>query len=257
MTIRTDLLRQIDSLIDGVNVRNRSHSLETLLDRVFGKSTPDVYLLAGDENCLKPIGKKTAIEYTVQTLKKQGFENIAVGIVSGREGESVRHVLGDGSKFGVRIRYLEQPEKRGTAQALRYAHGHFTDAFLVIYGDNMFDFDLKDLVAHHKSNNCLGTVALTSVKMPKKYGVVKLKGPTIVGFDEKPGTAQSYIISTGIFVFGPKVFEMIAEDAVSIERDVLPRIISLNKLGGYVLDGFWTALDSKEDLKLAEKGLLK
>ena len=257
ITIRTDLLRQVDSLIDGVKVRNRSHALETLLDRVFGKSTPDVYLLAGDEHCLKRIGEYSAIEHTIRTLKKQGFVNIAVGIVSGSGGEDVRRVLGNGSRFGVQIRYLEQPEKQGTAQALRNASGHFTDAFLVIYGDNIFDFDLKDLVAQHKSSNRMGTLALTSVDSPRKYGVAKVKGQLVVGFDEKPGVANTYIISAGLFVFEPKIFEMVAKDASSIEKDVLPRLIALDKLGGYVLDGFWTSLDSKEGLKLAETELLK
>lgn len=253
ITIRADLLHQVDSLVDKVHVRNRSHALETLLERTLTGGAPEVFILAGDEKVLLDINGPL-LEKTLKTLKKQGFDRIVIGTTASLS-QKLQSKFGDGADLGLKIRYLEQKERAGTAAALRMAKGHFSDTFLVIYGDNLFDFDLKDLINFHKSSGFAGTVALTSVKTPGKYGVVELQGRRIVGFDEKPATAESYIVSTGIFVFEPGVFNVVAQDAVNLEPDVLNNLIKIEKLGGYVIHGFWSSLDDEKAISAAKKEL--
>ncbi len=246
ITIKTSLLDRIDRLIDGLNVRNRSHAIETVLERALEVRSPEVFVLAGDESCMKTVAGKTVIEHLLRLLKKQGFEKLTISTVSALArclGEQIE----DGGRLGLKITYSEQKERGGTAAALRGAS--FKDTFILIYGDNLFDFDIGELVNFHKASNSIATMALTTVSRPEEYGVVELSGTRVVGFNEKPPHAESYIVSAGIFILEPKILGYVSHGA-NLE-EVLSSIVRREKVSGYVLHGFWSSLRSKEEEKRA------
>ena len=73
-----------------------------------------------------------------------------------------------------------------------------------------------------------------------------MKGTRVVGFKEKPAKSDSYLISAGSFVVEPEVLEMISKGNASLEKQVLPKLASINQLAGYIFSGQWTDLGGIE-----------
>ena len=87
---------------------------------------------------------------------------------------SVRNVLGDGSAFGLRLRFVEEPEPRGTAGALKYAEDLLDERFLMLNGDVLTDIDLSAQMRAARATGAPGTLALVPVDDPSAYGLVRL-----------------------------------------------------------------------------------
>lgn len=246
ITIKTSLLDRIDRLVDGLKIRNRSHAIETVLERALEVRSPEVFVLAGDEGCVKEVNGRPVLEHLLRLFRKQGLERITISTVSSLV-RSLKEKFEDGGRLGLKIKYAEQREKGGTAAALRGSA--FNDTFLLVYGDNIFNFDLGELVNFHRASNSIATMALTTADRPEEYGVVELSGTRVVGFNEKPPCAESYIVSAGIFVLEPKILSYVSQGA-SLE-EVLSAIVRREKVSGYVLHGFWSSLRGREEEKLA------
>ncbi len=247
ITIRSDLLNKIDRSVDGVTIRNRSHAFETYLEKAFQIGFPEIFILAGDERCMKKVKNAPLLEHTLRFLKKKGLKDIILGVTP-QSAKKISDFFGDGKRLGIGIKYYEG-ERSGTAGTLRNAKELLKHTFVLLYGDNYFNFDIMDLISFHKSTNSLASVALTTVETPGRYGVAKLQGNRIVEFTEKPDAASSYIISTGIFVFEPKIFDYIMPNARDLETDVLTELIKQNKLTGYVMSGKWSDLSKENPVK--------
>ncbi len=245
ITISSDLLSEVDDFVDGVKVRNRSHAIEVLLQKALTRSLPPVYVLAGEaEKCMKRLEGKPLLQHTLELLSRQGFEKVTMAVI----GDEVKDYFRDGSGLGLEIGYVEEEGLTGTARALADAEELWEETFLVVYGDNYFDFDLTDLVSFHRKSKSVGTVALTTSGSPGDYGVINLKGGKVVGFTEKPEKAESYLVSTGIFVFEAGIFDYLGESS-SLEREVLARVVKKEELAGYVMEGKWAAGDDKRRMR--------
>jgi NDP-sugar pyrophosphorylase family protein len=254
ITIREELLRKLDSTVDNTKIRNRSHAIEGILEEKFAGPAVDVLVLAGDPACMARIGGKPLLAHTLALLKNQGFERVVIGTLSPTAGQ-VEEYFGNGSKLGLNLKYFEQKERVGTAATLRKAKNALTtDVFLLVYADNFFNFNLPELVTFHRQTGGAATMALTTVRTPTKFGVVELQGKQIVGFNEKPEKSDSYLVSTGVFVFdASKAFSAIQEKARSLERDVFPGLIAANKLAGCVVSGKWIPIEGEKDAQAVSK----
>lgn len=247
ITMKKELLEKVDLFVDGVKIRNRSHAIEVLLERALTKKLPPVYILAGEaDKCMRRIEGKPLLQHTLELLSRQGFDEITIAAI----GDEIEKYFRDGSGLGLKIRYVKERELSGTANALLSSQALWEGSFVVLYGDNYFDFDLKDIVEFHRNSGRVGTVVLTTSGRPGDYGVIELRGDMVVGFNEKPDDAKSYLVSTGIFLFEPELFDFIG-DAISLEREVLARLVRKGVLSGYVADGKWVSGDEygKESLK--------
>jgi len=259
ITLRKDLLPLVDSLVDGTTIRNRSHAIEYVLSQHLGPKFHHALILAGGEGVklrpftyelpksMIPVKGRPILEYVVDLLREYGFRKIT--LLTGHLGDKIQQHFGDGSKFGVQIDYIEEKGTVGTAGALRAARGHFKDTFLLIYGDVLADLNLRDFVDFHSSHNGIVTTAVTTVADPSGFGVVRLHGPQIVDYVEKPdeGTQRSHIVSAGIHVMEPEIFaELPNRSPASLERDVFPRLARKNKLVGYPFEGQWFDVSTPE-----------
>ncbi|HEX3510067.1 MAG TPA: NDP-sugar synthase [Solirubrobacteraceae bacterium] len=181
------------------------------------------------------------IAYMLAWLCSHGVEDVIVscGFLAG----SVRAVIGDGSELGVRVRYVEEPEPRGTAGALKLAEPLLDERFLMLNGDVLTDIDLTAQIAQHERTGAVGTLALVPVPDPSAYGLVVLEEDRSVrAFIEKPsaGTLPTNMISAGAYVLERRILDLVPPDRnVSIEREVWPRLVG-NGLFGYEASGYWT-----------------
>ena len=99
----------------------------------------------------------------------------------------MQEALGDGAALGIRLRYVVEPEPRGTAGALKYAEDLLEDRFLMLNGDVLTDLDLTAQIAQHEATGATGTLGLVPVEDPTAYGLVRLHDDFRVDeFLEKP-----------------------------------------------------------------------
>ncbi len=166
-------------------------------------------------------------------------------------------------KSGLKIRYSIDPPKKplGTGGPIKKAEkliGH-NEPFIVLNGDIFAEIDYKKLLETHRRNHALATIALTQVEDPSSFGVVELNGEKIKRFVEKPrkGEAPSNFINAGAYVLSPEVFNYIPEGrAVSIEREVFPKIADEGKLFGCRIKGLWMDIGKPQEYLEANKTIL-
>jgi mannose-1-phosphate guanylyltransferase len=166
-------------------------------------------------------------------------------------------------KCGLKVRFSIDPPKKplGTGGPIKKAEkliGH-DEPFIVLNGDIFAEIDYKKLVETHKRNNAIVTMALCSVKDPYNFGVVELNGEMIKRFVEKPAKGQepSNLINAGAYVFSPEIFNYIPEGrAVSIEREVFPKIVEAKKMMGCRIKGLWMDIGKPHEYLEANKTVL-
>lgn len=266
ITLKDELIKKLDQITDGAKIRNRSHAIEYILDKNFAADTTQVLILAGGKGIklrpftyempksLLPIKNKPLLEHTINLLKKHELTDILISI--GYLGDKIKDYFGDGSKFGVKIDYIKTKKQQGTQFPILEAKDMIhSKNFLVIYGDELADIDLKDLLDFHKNHKSLATIALSSVEKSNVWGVANLRGNKILEFKEKPKTKKttSHLVNAGIFVFSQDIFKYISEKPGLLETEVFPRLAQENKLYGYPFEGQWFDVGTPETYEEAVK----
>lgn len=164
--------------------------------------------------------------------------------------DALQDVLGDGSRYGVSLTWVIEPDPRGTAGALKMAEQHITGRFLMLNGDVLTDIDLSAQVRQHEATGATGTLGLVPVDDPTAYGLVRLHDDQRVsGFLEKPDPAEidTDLISAGVYVLEPSVLEMIPPDRmVSIEREVWPQLVDDGLYGCPHRSAYWMDIGTPE-----------
>ncbi|MCH7604497.1 hypothetical protein IID24_00645 [Patescibacteria group bacterium] len=254
ITLREDLLKKIDETTGMSGIRNRSHAIEFLLDKILQSRVKKALIATGgrrdeakslkreESSTLLTFEGKLLLEHQIELLKNFGIRDVVI-LVDAHEGEIKQH-FGDGNRFGVNLTYGEQKEKEiGTGHILYLVRNFFSkDPFLMLYGDIFAQIDLEDFVNHHINSGVVATAALTSIKDPSPYGVASLKGDKVVEFIEKPREKEDLprVISSGIFCFEPAIFEYLSSKKnVSLEKEIFPKLAKEGKLGGYLFEGKW------------------
>jgi mannose-1-phosphate guanylyltransferase len=161
-----------------------------------------------------------------------------VVLACGYRADVVREVLGEGGS--PRLRYVEEPEPRGTAGAIKFAAAELSDRFLALNGDVLTDLDLTALMEFHDRNEASATLGLYPVADASGYGLVTRAGDGAVReFREKPEEPQPGEINAGTYALQHRVLDRVPDgEMVSIERDVFPSLIG-EGLYAIPLEGYW------------------
>jgi mannose-1-phosphate guanylyltransferase len=187
-----------------------------------------------------PLVDRPFISYMLEWLHGHGVRDVIMSC--GFLATSVREVLGDGSDLGVDLRFVEEPDPRGTAGALKLAEPMLDERFLMLNGDVLTDIDLTSQIAQHVATGASATLALVPVTDPSAYGLVILGQDNCVReFLEKPGAdrVESNLISAGAYVLERSILELVPSGRnVSIEREVWPLLVGKG-LYGFPSEGYW------------------
>ena len=114
------------------------------------------------------------ISFMLEWLRGHQIDDVIMSC--GFLADAVRDVLGDGSGLGIRLRFVEEPEPRGTAGALKLAQPMLDERFLMLNGDVLTDIDLSAQIAQHGRSGARATLALVPVADPSAYGLVDIDG---------------------------------------------------------------------------------
>lgn len=261
ITLKDNLLELLDDVVDGEKIRNRSHAIEILLSQVLVPKQTKVLILAGGQGvsfrpltyempkALIPVAGKPLLEHTIERLRRYNLTDVTISI--GHLGDKIKEHFGDGSRWGLKISYLNQSGKKpGTAQPLKEAQEKFSSGpFLLLYGDVLADLDLISFLEFHRSQRgAIVTMALASVERITLWGVTKVVGNKVVEFEEKPENPKthSHLVNSGIYVLDPLIFKYVTKDCTRLERDVFPRLADEGKLAAYPFDGAWHDVSTPE-----------
>jgi len=194
-----------------------------------------------------PLVDRPFIVFMLDWLRGHGVDDVVLSC--GFLAAGVRNVLGDGSAYGLRLRYVEEPQPLGTGGAVKYAEPLLDERFLMLNGDTLSDLDIGAQVALHERAGARATLALTPVEDPSNYGLVRsAPDGEVTGFVEKPSPDQvdTNNISAGCYVLERSVLELLEpEQPASIERDVFPRLVG-EGLYACVGEGYWLDIGTPE-----------
>lgn len=156
-------------------------------------------------------------------------------------------------QYGVNIEYSVETEPLGTAGPLKLAAktlGKDDEPFFVLNSDVICDFPFKELVQFHKSHGQEGTIVVTKVEEPSKYGVVvhKPDHPSRIDrFVEKPVEFVGNRINAGLYILNPSVLDRIELRPTSIEQETFPEMVKAGQLHSFDLEGFWMDVGQPKD----------
>jgi mannose-1-phosphate guanylyltransferase len=194
-----------------------------------------------------PLVDRPLISFMLEWLRHHGIDDVIMSC--GFLATSVRNVLGDGSAFQMRLRFVEEPDPRGTAGALKYAESLLDERFVMLNGDVLTDIDLTEQLAQHEQTRAQATLALVGVDDPTAYGLVHLREDrSVVDFVEKPSpdAIDTNLISAGAYVLERDVLALVPpERNVSIERELWPLLIGKG-LYGFPSKSYWLDIGSPE-----------
>jgi len=192
------------------------------------------------------LGKRPILEFVINTLKSNGFRDIIITL--GYRSDQIQQYFGDGSKFGVKIKYSVESEENplNTAGSLLPLKSDLKESFLVVMGDHLTSMNLKAFFENHKKSGCIASMAFKKTGVPLEYGVAHLDGKNrVTRFEEKP-IVQNFV-SAGIYALEPGIFECIRERD-DFAKNVFPCLLEKKEaINGYVFEEYWLDIGRTSD----------
>ncbi|MCL5947515.1 MAG: sugar phosphate nucleotidyltransferase [Chloroflexi bacterium] len=197
-----------------------------------------------------PILNIPVMQHIINLLKQHNITDIVVTVHY--LASVIEEYFGDGSDFGVHIRYALEETPLGTAGSVKNARQYLTEPFLIISGDAITDINLSKVIRFHEERKAKATIVLVHVENPLEYGVVITdEEGHVQRFLEKPswGEVFSDTVNTGIYLLDPSVLDLIPEGKpFDFSSEVFPQLLARgDKMVGYVADGYWCDVGSLPD----------
>ena len=208
-----------------------------------------------------PIANRPILFYGLRHLAEAGIRE--VGIVLGPIQEGIQEAVGDGSGFGLRVRYIHQGDPLGLAHAVACAREFLAeDPFVMYLGDNLLQQGVRPFVEIYERDHPEAVVGAMPVSNPPQYGIVELDGDRIVSIEEKPPVPRSNLALIGVYLFTPAIHPVIAALRPSRrgELEITEAIWRLHAAGGRVrvqrVQGWWKDTGRPDDLLEANEKVL-
>lgn len=220
-----------------------------------GKSTRISSISNGMPKPLLKIGATSIIERNLHWLKKNGINEVWINLH--HRPEEIKRHLHDIKDIGLAVNYSYEEKILGTAGAVKKLQRELKDDFLVVYGDNLFNFDLKSLINTHNSDEVIATIALFSFSQHLNSGIasgrVRLVNSKIVDFVEHNNALD--LVNAGCYVCSPEICNYIPKDRFfDFAEDLFPQLLSRKiTLRGYVIEGYCLGLDDPASYAIAKK----
>jgi len=212
---------------------------------------------------LVPVANKPVLFYGIESIVEAGITEI--GIVVGDTGAEIRAAVGDGSRFGARVTYIEQDAPRGLAHAVMIAQDFLgTDPFVMYLGDNLIAGGITSLVEEFRTLGCAAEILLAKVPNPEQFGVAELtEDGRVRRLIEKPPEPPSDLALVGVYMFDPRIFESVhrIEPSARGELEITDAIQDLIDRGldvhPHIVRGWWKDTGKIEDMLEANRIVLE
>ena len=195
-----------------------------------------------------PILGKPLVGYVAEYLASYGIDEIVVNLH--HRPDSVRRALGDGSRFGVKLHYVEEPVILGTSGALDNTRAFFeNETFVVVNGKIITDIDLSAALETHRKANAIATLVVLPNTRRERFSVVNTEAGRITGFGGMPvadGGGDAPLMFTGIHILEPRIFEYVPPRVFSdsVIHVYPPAIAKGETIAAHVASGKWRELST-------------
>lgn len=202
-----------------------------------------------------PLGEKPLLEHLIDWLKKNGIKNIVLCVSYLKK--TIQDYFEDGSGFGVKIEYAVANKPLATAGQLKTAEKFIDDTFVCVYGDSIFDFNIRQMIKEHKKKNSFITMSLYNYQTTLKYGVISTtKIGRVSEWKEKP--VINSMINTGCYVMEPDTLKLIPRDKPFGMDNVIKKAMQRKKIvNSFVMKKGFIDIGDKESYEKANSEFRK
>jgi glucose-1-phosphate thymidylyltransferase len=210
---------------------------------------------------LVPLANKPVLFYVLEDLVNAGITDI--GLVVGDTADQIQTAVGDGSRFGCHVTYIQQDHPGGLAHAVKQARSYLGDERFVMYlGDNFIQGGIANYVDEFSSSSDCAQLLLYHVLNPQNFGVAEVEHGRIVGVEEKPPVPRSDLALVGIYFFDHHIHE--ATEAIQPSgrseleiTDAIRYLLETNKsVRSHIVSGWWIDTGKMEDMLDANRLVL-
>ncbi len=211
---------------------------------------------------LVPVANKPVLFYGIEALKEAGIEEI--GIIVGDTKEEIKAAVGDGSRWGVHVTYIEQEAPLGLAHAVMISEEYLgKETFVMYLGDNILKKGIKSLVEEFQEEKPNSLILLTAVPNAQMFGVAELKDGKVVRLVEKPKQPKSNLALVGVYMFDFHIFEAVKaikpswRDELEITDAIQYLVDNGYEVRPHIVTGWWKDTGKIEDILDANRLILE
>ncbi len=211
---------------------------------------------------LVPVANKPVLFYAIEDLVESNITDI--GIVVGDTKDQIMEAVGDGSRFGAQVTYIEQSAPLGIAHGVKIAEPFIgKESFVLFLGDNFIRDGIVSLVEQFKSGGASSQILLYQVPNPQDFGVAELSDGRVVRVVEKPKQPKTNLAVIGIYMFDHHVFEAVnaikpsARGELEITDTIQYLIDTGRRVDPSVITGWWIDTGKKDDILEANRLILE
>ncbi len=233
------------------------HVLDDLIK--FKNKSNKVVIMAGGKgmrlrpltkNIPKPmlkVGNKPLLHTLVEKFKDSGYMNFVMCV--NYKSNIIKDYFGNGTKFGVKIEYIHEKTKMGTAGALSLFKKKPKEPFFVINGDLLTNLNFEKMLDFHNEHNSKATMCVREYNIDSPYGEVKLKNENIKSIEEKP--KHKFYVNAGVYVLDPKCIDLIPKKYFDMPSLFKKMIENKNKTISFPLGEYWLDIGKINEYKKA------
>jgi len=194
------------------------------------------------------VGNKPILETIIKGFRDSGFFNIVMCI--GYKSDVIKEYFQDGSEFGVKIDYIVENKRMGTAGALTLLKKKLSKPFFVMNGDLLTNINFSSMLEFHESNLAQATMCVREYDVEVPYGVVNTSNENITSIEEKP--IHSFFVNAGIYFLEPKCIQLIPINEFYDMPSLFETLIKNNeKVVSFPLNEYWIDVGRINDYQKA------
>lgn len=210
-----------------------------------------------------PVLNKPFLLYQIEILRRAGIKDITLSL--SYQPDKIEQMLGDGSEYGVNLRFITEPSPMGTGGAYKFAADAIRETTVVFNGDILTDLNITEVLQMHIAKKAEATITLVPVEDPSAYGLVETEANgKVLRFREKPKPEElaeltTNTINAGIYVLEPSILDLIPKgENHSFEYNVFPDILANEKpFYAFIMqNNYWRDLGTPESYLQAHHDFL-
>jgi len=192
------------------------------------------------------VGNKPILEIIIENLIEYGFSRIYISV--NYKAEMIKEYFGDGSRFGIEIRYIHEDKRLGTAGGLSLITDNLFEPVIVMNGDILTKLNFQQLLEFHNKVKPQITMCIRQYGFQVPYGVVKIDKNSLLDIEEKP--LQQFFVNAGIYVLDPAALRLIPKDTY-FDMTALVKKINDNKVAVFPIREYWLDIGKIDDYERA------
>lgn len=228
-----------------------------------GKKNPVIIMAGGLGTRLKDltkeipkpmlrVGQDPMLQHIINNFKQYGYNKILLSV--NYKSEIIENYFQDGFAYGVKINYIKETKRLGTAGGIKLAKEYIDTPFFVINGDIFTNLNVENMMKFHTENNYDITVGTIRHSFQIPYGVIDTDDNNIKEVREKP--VMEYLINGGVYCLKPDLINLIPDDKYFEITDLINICIKNGrKVGSFEIKDYWMDIGKIEDYNKINKDI--